>query len=438
MRSIQAIVPEGSREAVERALSDLDLDQPYAIVDSADGGGDVLFVTVDTDDVEPLLESLRDVGVDEGGTAVVTDASVVLPEPDDGGEADEEGGEGGEESEGSTSHVARHELQAAMREQLGDPVDDALFTVLSAVLACAGLILDSPTVITGSMVIAPLLGPGIASSVGSVVGDDDLVRTGIRAQVGGVVLAVASATVFALLARALVLPTLPLDSLDQIVEFSDPVVFTLIIALVAGVAAALSLTSDVSTALVGVAVAAAIVPPSAAIGLGIGYWRPSLLVGAAVLVLVNVLSINLTSLLTLWSRGYLPSDLFERRRVRTVSARRALALALSGLVVSAAVGYATLDYRANATFEREVDRAVSESRIDATAVTVEYDPGMLGREPRTVVVHAAAAPDGAAAALEERIRKTTGQSVSVVVYEANGRAGGPTGSIKPAFEAPGR
>ncbi|MFC6836595.1 TIGR00341 family protein [Halomarina ordinaria] len=430
MRSVRAILPAGTRADVERALADLDLgpDGSYAVVGAADGEADVLLVTVETETVETLLGALRDAGVDDGGTVAVNEASVVLPAPDEGSddegspaEGDGENDEDDGEATGGT--VSREELQAAMREELRDPVEYAQFTVLSAVLACSGLVLDSPTVITGSMVVAPLLGPAIASSVGSVVGDDDLVRTGLLAQVGGIALAVASATAFALLVRLLVLPTLPFGELHQVVEFSEPVVFTLVIALVAGVGAALSLTSDVSTALVGVAVATAVVPPAAAIGIGAAYWRPPVLAGAAVLLLVNVLSINLTSLLTLWARGYLPDGLFERRRVRTVSARRTLALALSVLVVSAAVGYVTVNYRANATFAGEVDDTVAESEVEATAITVEYEAGLLTRAPATVVVHAAVAPDGAAERLATRLESETGRSVSVVVYEASGRAG---------------
>jgi len=54
-------------------------------------------------------------------------------------------------------------------------------------------------VIIGAMVIAPLMGPAMAASVGTVVGEPDLVSRGVRYQITGLLVAIVSAALFGFL-----------------------------------------------------------------------------------------------------------------------------------------------------------------------------------------------------------------------------------------------
>jgi len=79
----------------------------------------------------------------------------------------------------------------------------AIYTVMlliSAVVATAGLLADSPAVVIGAMVIAPLLGPALAANVGIVTGDDRLKSTGFSYQVVGVTMVVVASIALAVLA----------------------------------------------------------------------------------------------------------------------------------------------------------------------------------------------------------------------------------------------
>lgn len=422
MRLIQAMLPAGTRESVTDALHEEGVD--FAFVDETSGREytDLLFVPVETDAVEGIIETLRETGVPQDGYVVVTDAEAVVSErPVESPENGED-----EKEQSRPGHlISREELHAAMEEELRNPAEYVVFTALSAVLATAGLVLDSATVVTGSMVVAPILGPAVASSVGTVVGDDGLVREGIKTQAGGAAVAVTSAAGFALLSRLTFAPALDLSGLEQVGEFSSPVALTLAIALVAGIAGALSLTSGASTALVGVAVAAALVPPSAVVGLGLAYNEPAVALGAGVLLLVNLLSINLMSLLTLRAAGYRPGSFFEQRRVSRLFTRRALVLVLAVLVVSSVVGVTTLDQRENAEFERSVETVAARTAGDPLAVEVRYETTTLFRDPKMVVVRTTDGSPGLAGQLHRRIARRTGENVPVVVFEASGVAGRP-------------
>lgn len=417
MRLIQAMLPTGTREAVTDALAEKGADFAFTEETSGREYTDLLFVPVETDDVESIIDTLRDAGVEREGYVVVSEATAVVSE-DTVGIPDDRSGPG--------HRVSREELHTTMAEELRNPIEYVVFTVLSAVLATAGLLLDSATVVTGSMVVAPVLGPAVASSVGNVVGDDGLIRTGIGRQAAGLAVAITSATAFALLSRLLFAPHPNLFELGQVSEFSSPTALVLAIALVAGIAGALSLTSGTNTALIGVAVAAALVPPSAVVGLGIAYAEIELAVGAGVLALVNLLSINLTSIVTLRLAGYRPEGWAEQQRVRRLFTRQTLALVIGVLLVSSVVGAATLNQRQNAAFEHDVTRITDRADARVHSVDVRYETTVLFREPRTVVVRAGTVTPDFAARLRERIHRRTGETVTVVVYEASSVAGTST------------
>jgi len=141
-------------------------------------------------------------------------------------------------------------------------------TVISAVIATAGLLLNSPATVVGSMVIAPLIGPAMSAAVGTVVDDEEMFRRGVRMQVLGVAVAIAAATLFAFALRWLALVPPGLDPLDlaEVSERLAPNVLVLVVAIGAGLAGIISLMTGVSAALVGVMIAVALIPPAAAVG----------------------------------------------------------------------------------------------------------------------------------------------------------------------------
>jgi uncharacterized hydrophobic protein (TIGR00271 family) len=251
----------------------------------------------------------------------------------------------------------------------------------------------------------------MASSVGSVLKDDDLFRNGVKTQFIGVGVAVASAVVFAFLARLLVAPELELLLVEQVAERVNPGLLALAVALGAGVAGALSLTSGASAALVGVMIAVALIPPAAVVGLGVAYERFAVAASASVLVLLNLLSINLAALIVLWAKGYRPEKWYDEKPARRVTQKRVVALFAVVVVLSAFLVVSTLNERERVGFEEDIESYV-EGTDPSADLEFEYSTGFFSSSPERVTVHA----DGVTAdGVAERVSRATDASVEVVV-----------------------
>ncbi|MDD3620380.1 MAG: DUF389 domain-containing protein, partial [Desulfobulbaceae bacterium] len=83
-----------------------------------------------------------------------------------------------------------------------------------------------------------------------------------------------------------------------------------------GAAAALSLTTGLSSVLVGVMVAVALLPPAAALGLMLGQGRIDLAVGAGLLLGINIVCINLASKIVFFLKDIRPRTWLEKEKAK--------------------------------------------------------------------------------------------------------------------------
>lgn len=406
------MIPAGKRDAVLAALDDEGID--YALTEETSGREYTAVVTfpVPTNAVEPVLEQLREVGIERDAYTVVLNAETVVSERferlTERYAADEEG----------SDRIAREELESRAREMAPQWTPFLVLTTISAIVATAGLLLDSPAVVVGSMVIAPLIGPAMATSVGTVLDDTEMFRRGVRLQVAGGLLAVASAGLFALVlrySRVVPLPPPEVFAIPEIRERLSPDVLSLPIALGAGVAGALSLSSGVSSALVGVMIAAALVPPTAVVGIGLAWGAPATVTGAAVLVVVNFLSINFAALATLWYEGYRPEGFFRLDEARTATLTRVAVLGGGIILAAVFLGGVTFATFQSATFEdtarAEVDAAVAETPLVRLDVEVIYT-GFPFRQPERVIVTVGHPPGFDPPPLADRLASRLDQEVT--------------------------
>jgi uncharacterized hydrophobic protein (TIGR00341 family) len=403
------MVPPGKRNAILRALDDEGID--YAVAEETSNREYTAAITFPLPQaaVEPVLERLRKTGLDREAYTVVLDAETVISRRFD------DLSERYEETEENGDRIAREELAARARSLAPSWRTFVVMTVVSAVVATAGLLLDSAAVVVGSMVIAPLIGPAMATSTGSVVDDRDLFLRGVRLQIAGGVLAVLAAATFAFLLRtAHVVPleTADVFAIDEVRERLVPDVLSLVIALGAGAAGALSLSTGVSTALVGVMIAAALVPPTAVVGIGVAWGSPRAISGAFVLVLVNFLSINFAALAVLWATGYRPKGWLRHEEARVATLKRIGALGAALLVLSALLGGVTYSTYRTATFEEETRVAVDDAldqyqTLEQLSLTVGYEETFPFTRPERVTVTVGHPPESdpppIAARLAERI-----------------------------------
>ena len=418
MRLVQLTVPSGKLETVRAALDDEGVDFVITEETSDRQYAAIAYIPLPTNAVEPVLERLREAGVDESTYTVILDAQTVVSR--DFEKIEERYAEAED-----TDRIAQAELVATALDLVPPLRAYLVMTVVSAVIATAGLLLDSPAVVVGSMVIAPLIGPAMTASVGTVVVDEEMFTRGVKLQVVGLLLSVASAAVFAWFVRTvnLVPPITDVTAIPEVRERLAPDFLSLVVAIGAGVAGSLSMTTGVSSALVGVMIAVALIPPAATVGIGIAWGRPMVSLGSGVLVLVNLLSINLAALVVLRYSGYRPTQWFRLNEARGATVRRVAVLVVAIVVLSGFLGGVTYDSFQSAQTEDRI-RAAAADTLAATAearlldVEVRRSNDVLFRTTESVVV--TVGTDGGTAPslagpLDAAIENATGHPVDTEV-----------------------
>jgi uncharacterized hydrophobic protein (TIGR00341 family) len=425
VRLVQITIPAGKRETLLKVLDDEDID--YVVSDETSGRkfSAIAYVPLPNEAVQPVLEALRDAGLGDDAYTVILDANTVISR------RFEELTKRYEEEEETDDQISQDELKAAAAQLAPSTATFVAMTVISALIATAGLLLDSPAVVVGSMVIAPLIGPAMAASVGTVVNEQDLFRRGVRLQAGGLLLAVVTAAFFAALVRNahLIPPIADVFTVPEIQERVAPDVLSLIVALGSGAAGVIALTSGVSTALVGVMIAVALLPPAAAVGIGIAWLDPLTTLGSAVLLLVNVISINLAAILVLWYSGYRPQHWFREGEARMDTLKRVAVLLVAILLLSVFLGGVTYDTFQRATTEEEIRTQVNDL-IESTDASTEFELSLLElnldytntaifRRTSGITVTIGVPPDrtvdGLAGDIDAIAKDTTGRNVDVEV-----------------------
>ncbi len=196
---------------------------------------------------------------------------------------------------------------------------------LSTLVAALGLLRDDVAVIIGAMVIAPLLGPNMALALSATLGDVELAWRSLKANAAGLGLALALSVIMGLVVS--VSPDMP--QLHSRAEVSPADV---LLALAAGSAGSLAFTSGLPTAVIGVMVAVALLPPLVATGLLVGAGHLSAALGTLILLVTNITSVNLAGVATFLLRRVRPRTWWEAEK-----ARRATKLAMGSWLILLAI-----------------------------------------------------------------------------------------------------
>lgn len=182
-----------------------------------------------------------------------------------------------------------------------------LFTILASIVCSIGLVKDNAAVVIGAMVIAPLLGPNLGLAFGAALGDKEFIIQAIKTNITGLVLTFSIAIITGLLIQ------LPVDS-HELISRTDVGFDAIALALAAGSAAVLSLTTGLSSSLVGVMVAAALMPPALAVGLFIGNGHFANAYSAGLLLIANIICISLASQVIFLLKGIKPRTWYHQRQ----------------------------------------------------------------------------------------------------------------------------
>lgn len=197
--------------------------------------------------------------------------------------------------------------------------------VLSSIVAGAGLIGNSPAVIIGSMVIAPLLGPNVALAFSVSVGDVLLFKRAIKHFFIGITIAI----ILGFLQGKFI----HFESYThEIVSRTNITFLDLLLAFCSGIAGVLSLVIGASGTLVGVMIAVALMPPLVTFGILLGRDDTLMALNAFLLFLSNVIVINLAGILTFRLEKVAPKQFFQQQ-VAKKKGRRLIRIWLITLLI---------------------------------------------------------------------------------------------------------
>lgn len=326
MRLIEIVLSEKDAREVHELLEQCELVEHRHF---GSAGDEVLVrILVDADQSEPVLDLLekRFVGPN-GDRVVILPVVATLPRPPEKPEPEAETLVS-PDTEKPPERISREELYEEIKH--GGQLSRVFLAMvaLSTIVAAIGLNQNSVTVIIGAMVIAPLLGPNVAMSLGTTLGDMALLRNAFLTTLVGVAEALALSVILGV--------TFQVDpTLDEIVARTGVGLGDIAVALASGSAGALAFTAGVSTTLIGVMVAVALLPPLVTSGLLLGGGHPSLALGALSLFLLNLICVNLAGVTTFLAQGIKPTTWWEKDRAQ--KATRA-AIALSAALLALMVG----------------------------------------------------------------------------------------------------
>ncbi|NPV63364.1 MAG: TIGR00341 family protein [Methanotrichaceae archaeon] len=233
----------------------------------------------------------------------------------------EEKGTEEEPEKKNPERISREELYQDLQEAAKATNIYLVMIVLSSIVAAIGVLNNNVAVIIGAMVIAPMLGPNVALSLATTLGDLPLAKSALRTNLMGILIAL-SLSVF-------IGSVLPVDpTLSEIATRTRVGLMDIVLALTSGAAGALSFTTAAPAVLIGVAVAVALLPPLVACGLLLGSGHETLAFGALLLFLVNVICVNLAGVATFLAQGIGPRDWWEAE-----AAKRATFVAIAVWIV---------------------------------------------------------------------------------------------------------
>ncbi|WP_037680358.1 DUF389 domain-containing protein [Streptomyces griseus] len=260
--------------------------------------GDVVLCDVAREAGDELLSDLQELGLDTTGSIAVENIDLSLSKRADKAEAEAPG-------EGADAVLWEH-LTDATHEESTLSVTYLAFITLATMIAACGVVLDNAVLIVGAMAVGPEFGPLAGISTSIVQRAPRLALRSLIALLVGFAVAMAVTVGFSLFMDALDLFSKEQLEADrpQTGFVYAPDAFSFIVAVLAGAAGTLSLTSAKSGALVGVAISVTTVPAAANAAVALSYGDTKQTWGSTEQLLLNLLGIILAGTMTLLAQKW--------------------------------------------------------------------------------------------------------------------------------------
>lgn len=302
MKEIQVTLPTDRKTLMEEFLKEFSLQAT-----SYDFGESFRFeCRIDDYQTNYALEELKARGIGVAyGDIVVRPVSLLISSKKE------------EDALPASAGVNRQEILANLGEISGFSTSYLLMNVLAAALAAFGLLNNDVVVIIASMIVAPLLGPIVLTSLGLLsLETTSYIKRGLLAEITGIsATVIIGAFIGSIFQYFMSIDINELEELgySEILNRTALTVPTISLALLGGLAAGIIVARGLDVSIVGVAIAASLCPPAATIGIlgALGAW--SLAFHATSLLLLNILAINLSCTGVFWIFGVKSRGLSKRQ-----------------------------------------------------------------------------------------------------------------------------
>jgi uncharacterized hydrophobic protein (TIGR00271 family) len=273
--------------------------------------GDVVMCDVAREAGDELLTGLQGLGIEQSGSIAVENIDLSLSRRADKAEAEAPG-------EGADAVLWEH-LTDATHEESTLSVTYVAFITLATMIAACGVVLDNAILIVGAMAVGPEFGPLAGICTAAVQRHPRLALRSLTALLVGFAVAMLVTVGFTYFMDGVNLfSRVQLEAERPNTNFIyRPDAFSFVVAVLAGIAGTLSLTSAKSGLLVGVAISVTTVPAAANAAVAFAYDEYRQAWGSTEQLLLNLLGIMLAGTLTLLAQKWL----WARQRGRTAKAR---------------------------------------------------------------------------------------------------------------------
>jgi uncharacterized hydrophobic protein (TIGR00271 family) len=270
--------------------------------------GDVVSCDVAKEEGSAILEQLRDLGLGHRGSIAVESVDASLSDVALAAEAAAPGS--------PADAMVWEEVEDRLEESATLSVSFLVLITIATMLAAIGIITDSIVLIIGAMVVGPEFGPLAGVAVAVSEGRVELARRSLAALAIGFPAGILAAALLTLVLVAVGVAPDELRSTDHELTLfiSQPNWYSVIVAVLAGVAGMLALVSAKAGPLIGVLISVTTIPSAANVGVAVAYGSWDEALRAAVHLAINVVAIVVSGLAVLW--------VARRARVRRNAVRR--------------------------------------------------------------------------------------------------------------------
>jgi uncharacterized hydrophobic protein (TIGR00271 family) len=244
--------------------------------------GDALNFDLTDESANPVLRQLRRLDLSTRGSVTVSQVNVTLDDP---------------RNATQMRRYARREqipvwavVEGTIRANATYPPSFYILLVVAGLIAAVGILTNSQILVVGAMVVGPEYFAIIAAALGCSKRDGPLVQEALTALSRGFLAAVIVTFLFALAIRgAGVAPAAFLNGARPVAELiNSPNVFSVIVAVLAGLVGVVSLTESRANALIGVFISVTTIPAAASIGVSVAFSSWHAAAGSLYQLLLNV------------------------------------------------------------------------------------------------------------------------------------------------------